>query len=712
MAKQQVATTELKNIGSGKKFETLRKMAENMVAFDQTPPSSFDQELATDLLHELQVYQAELELQNEELRDMQTKLEASRNRYHELFNYAPVGYLIIDEKYCVQEINTTALEQLGRTLQEIKAKPLLSFIGQEYHRRMVSFLRTIASSEERHEIQVDLHHTDGSAIHCRIDAVRSESYDNAQKSHLLTITDLTQLRQAHKTVKESETIHKALVHSSLDHIFLLDPSGRYLMSNDNVAHLGFNKGGDLIGKAIEEVYPAGIGKDYRRYFEKVLEQGEPLAFEHMLLQNGNNFFHHDRLYPIISEGELWAIGGICHDLTKEKESQKKAEQLESELRQKQKIESLGTLAGGIAHDFNNILTSVIGFTELALYELEDGSNLKDDIKQVMQAGLRAKNLVRQILTYARNTQTCRQPLKLGDTISEVINLIRPSLPASISIDYQSNSRQLVMADSTQIHQVVMNLCTNSAHAMEKKGGVLTITHNDLDLGDKVVKGINSQVSGQCVQLTVKDTGDGMPDNIAEKVFDPYFTTKQSGTGTGMGLSVALGIIDSCGGAITLETALGHGTTVNIYLPVTHDFELTKKVQDISKQSLAGNERILLVDDEEKITKALKLLLEQLGYNVTPFNSSRKALAEFVEHPDRFDLVLSDVTMPEMGGEDLLRGIHRVRPEIPVILCSGYSSMMDGDRAKAIGAQRFLIKPLDQKTLAVNLRQIFQEKRHI
>jgi len=688
------------------KFDSLRTLAEQIVEnkTDSTIIVAHD-EVKT-LIHELQVYQAELEVQNEELRSLQNLLETSRNRYYELFDCAPVGYIIIDAHYTITEINSTALEQLGKYRQEMLNRSLLHIVSSKDHSRMVSFLRTIARSNERHEILVELSRADGSIINARLDAVRSEGKVAASDHHLLTLTDLTELQKAQDALEKSESIYRTLVDSSVDHIFLLGTDGIYLASNDNVSHLGYQSGRELVGRHFNEVYPEDLAELYHLKFGQVITSKRPITFEHDLKTDEQRIFHHDRLYPIFKGKTLWAVGGICRDTTEQKIAQKKNEQLVADLQQKQKIESLGTLAGGIAHDFNNILTAVLGYTELSLEGIEKGTPMEEDLKKVLQAGIRAKNLVSQILAYSRKSNEERHPVRIDEMAQEVLKLIRPSLPSSIDIILAAESNAKILGNATQVHQILMNLCSNAAHAMREKGGVLTIGIKDVHLEEEALVRKNDLKKGAYVEIQVSDTGLGIPPEIMDKVFDPYFTTKGLGTGTGMGLSVVLGIVESYGGTIDLESRQNQGTTVHIYIPVIQNGSDSPLLQPSEPLNL-GKGRILFIDDEETIVAMNKRILERLGYQVTGFASSLDALECFRRQPDSFDLILTDMTMPGINGEDLALAAMKIRADIPIILCSGYSYTMTTQRAKELGIKAFFMKPVDKRELAQTLGEILK-----
>ena len=377
--------------------------------------------------------------------------------------------------------------------------------------------------------------------------------------------------------------------------------------------------------------------------------------------------------------------------------------LEQQVRQGQKMEAIGTLAGGIVHDFNNILAAILGFTDLAKYKLPEGSELHHDLDNVLQAGLRAKELVKQILTFSRQVEQERRPIEVYLVVKEALKLLRASIPANITfqsaIDEKSGA---VLIDPTQIHQVVMNLCTNAYHAMRPDdSGTLGISLRAVELGEE---GPQAPLHpGKYLELTISDTGCGMSPAIMERIFDPYFTTKSRGEGTGMGLAVAHGIVTQCGGDIRVESMLGQGTTFRVYLPqAERKASATERI--ISQQMPSGSERVLVVDDEPTVLAMHTAMLERLGYQVKALSNSKEALTEFTSRPQDFDLVLTDMAMPAMQGDVLAQKIHQVRADIPILMCTGFSEQLTPERTQAVGIGKIIMKPLLFRELATSIRE--------
>jgi PAS domain S-box-containing protein len=387
------------------------------------------------------------------------------------------------------------------------------------------------------------------------------------------------------------------------------------------------------------------------------------------------------------------------DLTAEKTAENDKRQLENQLRQAQKMEAIGTLAGGIAHDFNNILSAVGGYTELALLKLPEGSDLQGYLSNVKQAAGRASDLVRQILAFSRQSEHEKVPLQISNIVKEALQLLRASLPAMIDINKTiDNAPLFIMADPTQIHQIVMNLCTNAMHAMQDDGGTLTVSLDQVTLssGDTRLERHLSQ--GEYAKLTVADTGCGMDAQTLERIFDPYFTTKDKGKGTGLGLAVVHGIVESHGGTINVSSTPGQGTTFDVYFPVAEKKTLGREAPQADNPG--GLERVLFVDDEPMLVDLGKAMLVKLGYQVTGMTDPLEALEVFQQNPGDYDIIITDLTMPGIAGDRLAEKLSTIRPEVPILLCSGY--------VRDIGRHAFLAgyvhKPITLASLARSVRE--------
>ena len=388
-------------------------------------------------------------------------------------------------------------------------------------------------------------------------------------------------------------------------------------------------------------------------------------------------------------------------------SEKERKTIEVQLQQSQKMEAIGTFAGGIAHDFNNILFPIIGYTEMAIEDLAERAETRNNLQQVLMAASRAKDLVKQILTFSRMSDQEKKPLRIQPVLKEVLKLIRASLPTTIQMHSSINRNcGAILANPTEIHQVLMNLCSNAYHSMREKGGVLEVILDETRLSKKELASYPGRDPGAYLKLTVIDTGTGMSDIVKQQIFNPYFTTKESGEGTGLGLSVVHGIISEHNGFIKVETEPGSGTKFEVFLPRIETLDEAKD-QQLTDTVPAGKERILLVDDEFQIVKIIHQMLETLGYKVTPRTSSVEAFEAFRSNPERFDLLITDMTMPNMTGVELSKEIMRIRPDLPIILCTGFSELITEEKAKAIGIRELVMKPVVKKELAETIRKVLQ-----
>lgn len=380
-------------------------------------------------------------------------------------------------------------------------------------------------------------------------------------------------------------------------------------------------------------------------------------------------------------------------------------QSERQLQQVMKLQAIGTLAGGIAHDFNNILFPIVGYTELTMDDIPKDSQARQNLEEILKATNRAKELVQQILTFSRQGGQERKPLQVKFLIKEALKLLRATIPSTIAIECRVDEKcGPIMGDPTQIHQVIMNLCTNAYHAMQESGGTLEVALKEVDISfENSLERVGMKV-GRHLELMVKDAGHGMGPEVLERIFEPYYTTKELGKGTGLGLSVIHGIVKNHGGDISVSSQPGKGTTFSVYLPVIDNIDVeTEPVK--AAAAIHGNERILLVDDEKQIIDIEQQILERLGYKVTPKTDSAEALEEFAALPEKFDLVLTDMTMPKMTGDQLARKLMEIKPDIPVILCTGFNETITEEKALAMGIDKFIMKPIVKDELAKTIRNV-------
>jgi PAS domain S-box-containing protein len=407
--------------------------------------------------------------------------------------------------------------------------------------------------------------------------------------------------------------------------------------------------------------------------------------------------------PEYRNGNCVALKGIIQDITDQ-------QKMKALLHQAQKMESIGNLAGGIAHDFNNILSSIIGYTELALDDAAKATPLEENLREVYTAGMRAKDLVQQILAFARQSDEERKPIRVDTIMHEVLKLIRSTIPSTINIKKNIKSNSLIVGNSSQVHQLIMNLCTNAAHAMEDTGGILEAQLQDVEVNTQYSLPLLTLKPGNYIKITISDTGCGIAPDIIHSIFEPYFTTKGVGEGTGMGLALAHGTVTAYDGEITVDSELGKGTIFSIYLPITRK---RRNHQPGGEEKLPmGTESILLVDDELTIAKMSSQMLERLGYQVTIRTSSIEALELFRSKSEDFDLVITDMTMPNMTGDELAVKLIALRSDIPVILCTGYSKKLTEEETHRIGIKAFAYKPVVKAEMAKTVRKVLDDAKSV
>ncbi len=438
-------------------------------------------------------------------------------------------------------------------------------------------------------------------------------------------------------------------------------------------------------------------------FHNVFAYDKPISLEVLIINPESAsipyFLNCSRL-TLQSQVFLIGIGSDLRDRKK----------MESELRQAQKMESIGTLAGGIAHDFNNILSAIFGYTELANGLYQDNPELSGYLQNIMDAAVRAKDLVRQILTFSRKNEQEMVPLRVSLIVKESLKLLRSSIPATIEIQSKIVSDKQTVSDPTQIHQIIMNLCTNAYQAMQETGGILSVTLSDIVINEGENLPASEPVPGEYILLEVTDTGCGMTPDVLEQIFEPYFTTKGSGSGTGLGLAVVHGIIKRSNSYLTVSSKPGYGSSFKIYFPVfKKPYAPPVETEGMGSARLTGHEHIMIVDDEKAIRDAVKTILIKNGYAVTEYENGISAFDAFRQSPKKFDLIITDMTMPKMTGYQLGLSILSMRQELPVILCTGFNETISREKCKNAGFAGFLQKPVESNTLLKEIRYHLDRK---
>jgi len=442
---------------------------------------------------------------------------------------------------------------------------------------------------------------------------------------------------------------------------------------------------------------------YKNLWETILAGKEWRGEFQNKKKNGEYYWEDALISPILnSDGAITHFLAVKEDITDRK-------QFEKHLLQTQKMESIGNLAGGIAHDFNNILFPIVGMSELLLEDLPPDSLEHENANEILKAGKRGSDLVKQILTFSRQNEHKMMPVRIQQILKEVLKLSRSSIPVDIEI--KQNIQQncgMVDADPTQVHQIAMNLITNAYHAAETSGGEIIVKLSEINCNVYDLQG-TSLSPGFYAVLAVSDNGVGIDPTVLEKIFEPYFTTKEQGKGTGLGLSVVYGIVKEHKGDIKVDSEIGNGTTFTIYLPMIEKSKLSKSV-GTAEQNPTGTERILIVDDEISVARLEKQMLERLGYTVIEYSSSQLALDAFKQAPDSYDLVISDMTMPHMTGDRLAQELISIRSDIPIIICTGFSERIDRGKSETIGIKGLLMKPVTKSDIAKMVRKVLDETK--
>ena len=511
---------------------------------------------------------------------------------------------------------------------------------------------------------------------------------------------LDDLVKTERSLRESEEKYRILVENANDAIFIAQDDVVKFPNPKAVALTGYSE------DALKEIPFADLihpeDREMVMYQRRLAgEDFSPIVSFRIVPKNKEVLWVELSTVRIDWEGRPAALNFV-RDITHDKK-------IEAQLQQAQKMEAIGTLAGGIAHDFNNILSAINGFTELAYLNVEERSTTKKYLTDALEGCRRAKDLVKQILAFSRQSETEKKPIDVVPIVKEALKFMRSSLPSTIEINKQIAAKHgIILGDPVQVHQILINLCTNAGHAMQDNGGILEVAVTEIEIDPDAEKIQPDIEPGFYLKISIRDTGCGMKPEVLERIFDPYFTTKGHGEGTGLGLAVVHGIIKSLEGSIRVESKPGSGSTFHIFLPIIE----MSPVEEVGPVGpiLTGRERILCVDDEPAVLNMCKQMLKYLGYQIETKTSSLEALELFREQPERFDLIMTDMTMPQMTGDRLTAEIMKIRPDIPIILCTGFSHKMTEIKAKQQGIKAFLMKPLVLRDLASTIRNVLDAEK--
>lgn len=511
-------------------------------------------------------------------------------------------------------------------------------------------------------------------------------------------------RQNQEALRAERDFVSMLVQNSPAFFVAINPDGTTMLMNDALLEaLDYSAAQVENRDYVSSFVPAPDQENLRKRFERLTEKALPdTGIDGLISRQGKKLTVEWREKSVFDEeGELAFIFRVGIDISEKIH-------LEEQLRRAQHMEAIGTLSGGIAHDFNNILTPIIIHTELASSKIDDRSDVQSHMSKVLKGARRARNLVRQIMAFSRQDEQAQKPFQLNLIVKEALKLLRATIPSTIEIRHKlSPDIKNIVGDPTQIHQVFMNLCTNAKQAMEKSGGILTVELSEIDLDQEPDSRTLGLQESAYIKLAVSDTGPGINKNEINRIFEPYYSTKGKGEGSGLGLAMVHGIIASHNGAVAVESEPGRGTAFYVYLPVDPSEALSEHPSEGSVKPVGGNERILFVDDEESNIEAVEEMLNNLGYRATVVANSRSALEIFKKAPNAFDLVITDQTMPEMTGVELVGKLLDISPELPVIICTGYSNLISEDNAQKMGVRGFIMKPFEIMDVARKIRKVLR-----
>ena len=649
-----------------------------------------------------------------ERKQAEEALRESEARFRLLTEMSPVGVYQTDAKGDCVYVNKKWCDMAGVSPEEATGTGWVKRLYPEDRERIEASWYKMTESKGKWGLEYRFRPSDDSTIWVYGVAAPLLDEKGAIVGYMGINTDISERKLAEEVLLESEEKLRMALECAVADSWDMNMSTEEMFYGDQWArHLGYEPGEVpyTIEGTMQLLHPDDIPNN-----QKALEAH--LSGRKPIYETETRIRRKDGTYAsIISRGKIVErdekgnpvrLTGTNMDITERKRAEEKREALESQLRQSQKMEAVGTLAGGIAHDFNNILAIILGNAELASDDVPDWNPASHSLKEIRKASIRAKDMVQQLLAFSRKTDEENKPLNMTPIIKESMKMLRFAIPTSVAFTERiSDDPCNILGDATQINQIMMNLVTNAADAMFEEGGLLEVTLEKTFLQEEKICFDWVLSPGAYVTLKVRDTGEGIDPGVMDRIFDPYYTTKEVGKGTGMGLSVIHGIVNSHGGGVRVESKLGEGTLFEIYFPALE--KISEEEKKPEGQIKGGSEKILFVDDEESVVKLNHQLLERLGYQVQSTTKPLEALEWFKADPDQFDVIITDMTMPRLTGDRLAAEVLKIRPQMSVIICTGYSERMSTEKAEALGARKYLEKPIDLLNLASSLREVIEGK---
>ncbi len=631
------------------------------------------------------------------------------DKFRIVLNSSPAPTIVYDSHGEAEYVNPAFTQVFGWTKEDMLTRKN-EYLPELYRQTAEDNIRILQQGKEETVAFESQRMTKGGKlldVSVRMAVFRNKA--GLPVGRIVILIDITALKKTEKALKQSVEIFRALSENSQDAIMRFDRNLRHLYVNPIVEKQSGIAVQAYLGKTHKEmnVFPDHLVDLWNDALAIVFEKKEIRRFEFQL---PTGIWVDWLLTPEFDESdEVAAVLGTARDISERKKAEIEKEQLEKHLRQAQKMESIGTLAGGIAHDFNNILCAIMGYAELGLLQARGGLLPEKNLANILKASDRARDLVRQILTFSRAADESLQNVQISPIIKEVLKLIRASVPSSIEIRANIQSSGMIFADPTQLHQLLMNLCTNAWQAMENKGDLLEVAVMEKEF-DAPLAAIPHLAPGRYVEIVIADQGMGIDPVIKERIFDPFFTTKDADKGTGLGLAMVHGIVTGLKGGIVCDSVAGQGTTFTVFLPLIQAPQNSAIIEPTRQTDLPGGiESILFVDDETDLVATTSSMLAALGYSVTSCASSEEALALFKKNPLAYDLLLTDHTMPKMTGEILAAEIHQNRPEMPILLYTGSLFPITAEEAGSLGIRKILAKPFHIAELAVTIRSVLDGK---
>lgn len=646
-------------------------------------------------------------------KEAEQRSQISEAHLKSILRSAPIGIGLTEERV-FRFVNDQFAEMLGYTQTEL--------IGQSSRMIYPSVDEFVRVGHDKYEeikekstgtVETMMQCKDGELLDVLLSSTPLSQNDLAQ-GVTFTALDITERKHAEKAIRESKERFKDIAESLADTIWEVDPHGVFTYASQGAQNtLGYEPS-EILGKRPLDFMSEEEACRIKLIFKEYASHHQPFTdlFNICQHKDGSLVYLSTSAKPIISQdGSLVGYRGVDKNITQQRHAETERRELELQLRQKYKMEAVGVMAGGMAHNFNNNLSIILGNLELSKMKLSPQSEICELVDNAKIAVLRSRDLVKQIMTYSRKEEQQKAPLRLSLMIDETITLLKSTIPSSVYLQMNicpDSTQTYIQANASQIQEILLNLCNNAVHAMDEQGKI-NISLEAVELEQQHIPANSPCKPGHLLCLSVQDTGCGITADILDKIFDPFFTTKELYEGTGMGLSTVQGVMSQLQGMITVESHVGHGTTFKLYFPiVSQDQEVDIKNKEAVL--LKGTEKILLVDDDEMLVDLYNRMLSSQGYQVTAMTNSVDALEHFIANADSFKLVITDQTMPDLTGKELIQNIKQIKPDISTILCTGYSSKVDEAEAKKIGADSFLMKPLDLAELLQTIRRVLDRQK--